>query len=263
MAQPLPTSPLSNTTPPPQPINWFKNGKPAEWSKIDNITLLAQADLLLFIAQMFAPPSAEMQNMLEIEVPDIKELLQKSGISEPNRLEEIFQQIRQQAQTINLDVWAGEYNRLFETNVACPINETGIIRRDKGVILADITGFYNAFGFKLSEEASEKADHLTGELEFVALLLVMLAQTQDEEALRITHNALSSFSFDHLGDWLPTFCERLTDTTFLPIYQHLAQLLQMAWSEIVAINHLPMPEREINELAEDDGTPYECSMVGD
>jgi TorA maturation chaperone TorD len=257
MTQPLPTSP--NTTPPPQPIKWLKNEKPAEWTKTDHITLLAQADLLLFIAQMFAPPSAELQKMLEIEVPDIKELLQKSGISEANRLEELFQQIRQQAQ--GLDTWAGEYNRLFETNVACSINETGIIRRDKGAILADIAGFYNAFGFKLSEEATEKVDHLTGELEFVAMLLVMLANTQDEEALRTTHHALSLFSFDHIGEWLPTFCERLTEATNLLIYQHLAQLLQGVWSEVVSINSLPIPEGEIMELPEDDGTPYECDMA--
>ncbi len=210
---------------------------------------------------MFAPPSAEMLNMLEIEVPDIKELLQKSGISEQSSLEELFQQIRDQAQIIDLDTWAGEYNRLFETNVACSINETGIIRRDKGVILADIAGFYNAFGFKLSEKATEKADHLTGELEFVALLLVMLAQTQDEEALRTTHHALSSFSFDHLGEWLPTFCERLTENTSLLIYQHLAKLLQGTWTEVVAINSLPIPEGEIMELPEDEGTPYECDMA--
>ncbi len=257
MTQPFPTSP--NTTPPPQPIKWFKNEKTAEWTKADSITLLAQADLLLFIAQMFAPPSAELQKMLEIEVPDIKELLQKSGISEPNRLEELFQQIRQQAQ--GLDTWAGEYNRLFETNVACSINETGIIRRDKGVILADITGFYNAFGFKLSEKATEKADHLTGELEFVAMLLVMLAQTQDEEALRTTHHALNSFSFDHIGEWLPMFCERLTEATSLSFYQHLAKLLQGVWNEVVAINSLPIPEEEMMELPEDDGTPYECDMA--
>ncbi|MCK5522814.1 MAG: molecular chaperone TorD family protein [Thiomargarita sp.] len=259
MTQPFPTSPLSNTTPPPQPIKWFKNEKTAEWTKADSITLLAQADLLLFIAQMFAPPSAELQKMLEIEVPDIKELLQKSGFSEPNRFEELFQQIRQQAQ--GLDTWAGEYNRLFETNVACPINETGIIRRDKGVILADITGFYHAFGFKLSEEATEKADHLTGELEFVAMLLVMLAQTQDEEALRTIHHALNSFSFDHIGEWLPMFCERLTEATSLPFYQHLAKLLQGVWNEVVAINSLPIPEGEMMELPEDEGTPYECDMA--
>lgn len=263
---------IPTTDTPPQPIKWFKDGtfplqQQVEWSKeeIDHLALLAQADLVFLIAQIFAPPSAEMRKMLEIEIPDIKELLDKSGLPEQDKdnLAEIYQQIRQQAQSLNLDTWAAEYNHLFEGNVACPINESGFIRRDKGVIIADIAGFYRAFGFELSKNASEKADHITGELEFIAMLLVMLAQAQDQEAKRTTHDALGSFSFDHLGEWLPTFCERLTETTALPIYQHLAQLLLGAWTGILSLNKLPMPDGDIQNLPEDDGTPYECGMAGD
>ncbi|OAD19155.1 cytoplasmic chaperone TorD family protein [Candidatus Thiomargarita nelsonii] len=260
--------PPIDISPSPQPIKWFKDGtfplqQQVEWSneEIDHLALLAQADLLFLIAQMFAPPSAEMQQMLEIEVPEIKKLLNNSSLAEPDNLAEIYQQIRQQAQSLNLETWTAEYNHLFEGNVACPINESGFIRRDKGVILADIAGFYHAFGFKLSEEASEKADHLTGELEFVAMLLVMLAQAPDQEARRTTHDALGSFSFDHLGEWLPTFCERLTETSTLQIYQQMAKLLLSAWTGILTLNQLPLPEGDIQNLPEDDGTPYECGMV--
>ena len=238
------------------------NGKPAEGQKPDSIALLAQADLLLLLAQIFAPPSAKMPVMQDIETLALEELLQKTGSSDPGHLREVFQQLRQLSKTTNIETWMGEYNRLFETNVACPINETGFIRRDKGVILADIAGFYKAFGFELSEAATEKADHLTGELEFFAMLLVMLAQAQDEEAQRTTYNALSAFSADHIGDWLPTFCERLTETTNLRFYQRLAELLQGVWSEVVTINGLPIPSGEITGLPEDSGTPYECGMVG-
>jgi TorA maturation chaperone TorD len=227
----------------PQPIKWFKGGmlqQQVEWSKeeIEHLALLAQADLLFLIAQMFTPPSAEMRQLLEIEVPDLNKLLHNSGIPESDNLAETYQQIRQQAQSLNLDVWAAEYKRLFEANVACPINESGFIRRDKGVILADIARFYRAFGFELTRNASEKVDHLTAELEFVAMLLVMLAQ--DQGATRTTHDALGSFSFDHLGEWLPTFCERLTETSSLQIYQQMAKLLLSAWSGI--LTQLPMPE---------------------
>jgi len=258
--------PTSDTSPAPQPIKWFKDGtfplqQQVEWSKeeIDHLALLAQADLLFLIAQMFAPPSAEMRKMLEIEVPDIKKLLQNSGLPEPDNIAETYQQIRQQV--LNLDTWAAEYNRLFEGNVACPINESGFIRRDKGVILADIAGFYRAFGLELSKNASEKVDHLTGELEFVAMLLVMLAQAPDQETTRTTHDALGSFSFDHLGEWLPTFCERLTETSTLPIYQNQAKLLLSAWTGVIRNNKLPLPEGDIQNLPEDDGTPYECDMA--
>lgn len=260
MTQSIQAYPLLNSSPLSPEVG---NEKLTEWLTTDSIALLAQADLLLLLAQLFAPPSAVKPVILDIEAVDIHDLLEKTGFSDPNPLQERFQQIRRQAEMTDLDSWMGEYNRLFETNVACPINETGIIRRDKGVILADISGFYNAFGFELSEDASEKADHLTGELEYIAMLLVMLTQTQDEEELRTTYNALSAFCADHIGDWLPTFCERLMETTDLLFYRQLAELLRDAWSEVTAINRLPIPDGEMMQLPEDDGTPYECGMAGD
>ncbi|OQY55906.1 MAG: hypothetical protein DRR08_13310 [Candidatus Parabeggiatoa sp. nov. 2] len=251
----------------PEPIQWFKE-KPPSPEQVEgfkentgNVALLAQADLLLLIAQMFAPPSDDLRFMLGIEVIDIQDLLHHSSLPESDTFAETYQQIRQQAQATSLNTWAEEYNRLFEASVACPINESGFIRRDKGAILADIAGFYRAFGFELSQEASEKADHLIGELEFIALLLVMLAKAQDQETTRTTYEGLSSFSFDHLGEWLPTFCERLTETTTLPIYQQKAKLLHGAWTSIVAANQLPKHEGEIENLPQDDGTPYECGMA--
>ncbi len=255
----------------PQPINWFKDGalpgplpEQAELTKteVGHLALLAQADLLFLIAQMFAPPSRNLQILLKIEVPDIKELLYKSKLPEPDNLAETYEQIRQEAQQLNLDTWIAEYNYLFEGNVTCPINESGYIRRDKGAILADIAGFYSAFGFKLSDDANEKVDHLTAELEFMAMLLVKLVQAPDEEnAARTTHDALGSFSFDHLGEWLPSFCEQITKTSTLVLYQDLAKLLFSAWNGILKVNQLPLPEGVSLNSPEDEGTPYECGMA--
>jgi len=220
-------------------IIWIKNETlppqgQVEWSKeeLEHLALLAQADLVFLIAQLFAPPSAEMQRLLEIEIPDIEKLLDKSML--PASFAERYQEIREQAQSLNLETWAAEYKHLFEGN-ACPINESGFIQRDKSVILAEIAEFYQAFGFE-----REKADHLTSELEFVAMLLVKLAQMK--ETKRTTHEALSSFIFHHLGKWLDTFCERLIETSTLPIYQEMAQLLLSAWSEIQTSNQLSTPE---------------------
>jgi len=201
--------------------------------------------------------------MLEKGVADLQELLHASNLPESDRLAEVFEQIRLQAQTLSLETWVEEYHRLFEGSVACPINESGFVRRDKGAVLSDIAGFYRAFGFSISQKTGEKADHLIGELEFVAILLIMLAMAKEPEKTRTTYEALSAFSFDHLDEWLPSFCDRLTQTTVLPIYQQLAQLLQSTWSGIVATNHLPHQERDMGELSEKDETPYECGMVDD
>ncbi|MCB2262075.1 MAG: molecular chaperone TorD family protein [Candidatus Thiosymbion ectosymbiont of Robbea hypermnestra] len=248
----------------PQPVRWFDeipSFPEYGLAERDHLSLYAQADLLQLIIRLFRLPSTETQTMLEKEVTDFQELLQCSDLPEADRLAESFQQIRLQAQTLSLETWVEEYHRLFEGSVACPINESGFIRRDKGAILSDIAGFYRAFGFGISQKTGEKADHLTGELEFVVMLLIMLAMTSEPETKRITHEALGAFSFDHLGEWLPSFCDCLTQTTVLPIYQQLAQLLQNTWSGIVATNHLPSQERELGTLPERDETPYECGLV--
>ena len=86
-----------NQSLPQEPIKWFKNGmleQQVEWSKKEKelLVLLAQADLLFLIAQLFAPPTAHLQEMLKIEIPDIKELLESSNL--PENLAEIYQQFR-------------------------------------------------------------------------------------------------------------------------------------------------------------------------
>jgi len=250
----------------PQPVQWFDKIPPSPeyvLAEKDQLALFAQADLLRLIIQLFSLPSTETQAMLRAGVPDLQELLHSSNLPNPDHLSEVFQQIRLQAQTLSLETWVEEYHRLFEGSVACPINESGFIRRDKGAILSDITGFYRAFGFDISRKTGEKADHLIGELEFVVILLIMLAMSPEPETARTTHQALSTFSFDHLGEWLPSFCDCLTQTTVLPIYRQLAQLLRGTWSGIVATNHLPRREGDIGGLSENDGTPYECGMVDD
>jgi len=226
------------------------------------ISLLAQADLLLLTAQWFTPPSIMRPKLLAMELSEMEDLLSQSEISEPVTLKEIFRQAQHEAQFLSLDVWLSEYNRLFDCNVPCPLNESGFVRRDKGAILADIAGFYRAFGLQLAEEAREKVDHLVCELEFSAMLLVMLAKTSESEKLMVTYEALATFSVDHVNEWLGDFCQRLEEMTRLPIYQHLANLLRGVWLGILKVHHLPLIQERMIEIKEELGTPYECDMGG-
>jgi TorA maturation chaperone TorD len=231
----------------------------------DNVTFLAQADLVVLLMQMMMPPSVHVKGMFD-DVTDIDEMLEYSNLPNPHQLAELFQQIRIHGQATQLDIWEQEYNRLFEGNVLCPINETGFVRRERGAILADIAGFYQAFGFQLSDTAKDKVDHLRCELEFVALLLIMLAKAQEEaltEGFTVTQEALAAFTFDHLGEWLDAFCERLQELTVLPYYQQVAQFLTQSWAGLVSLHQLPMPTGVGVEktLADREETPYECGMV--
>lgn len=68
--------------------------------------------------------------------------------------------------------------------------------------MADVAGFYRAFGFQVT---GERPDHLVPELEFVALLLVKEAHATlsgDHDASQVCRDARLKFVREHLGLWL-------------------------------------------------------------
>jgi len=81
--------------------------------------------------------------------------------------------------------------------------------------LADIAGFYHAFGLEPNRRHPRRADHVALELEFVSLLLEKLATvgdgTQAEEHTRIARAALAAFLEDHLTTWVPIFGQRVAE----------------------------------------------------
>jgi len=202
---------------------------------------LAHADLLLWLARWLQPPAADPPPLLM--AADQDSLLSAAGFRDHCRdLRQAIELIESERRSTPPNAWAGEHNRLFEAGILCPINEAAYLRRDKGAILADINGFYCAFGFEPTPGRGERADHLACELEFAAMLLVMMAQArrQRRPLERITTGkALHAFAADHLDAWLGLFCANLQNTTRLPLYQHLADLLNTAWEAIVAADDLP------------------------
>ncbi|MBI3960070.1 MAG: molecular chaperone TorD family protein, partial [Chloroflexi bacterium] len=78
--------------------------------------------------------------------------------------------------------------------------------------LADLGGFYRAFGFGLGAEVRERPDHIAVELEFMHILTLKetyaLMGGRHEEAA-ICHEAQTSFLADHLAHWLPLFAQSL------------------------------------------------------
>jgi putative dimethyl sulfoxide reductase chaperone len=107
-----------------------------------------------------------------------------------------------------------EYSRLFIGTAATPLHETayGPPRLTTAAELADIQGFYRAFGFELSEATPDMADHLGAELEFHAALLVKLAWASSEglrEPQEVTAGAVAAFLDAHLGRWTATLADWL------------------------------------------------------
>ncbi|MBF0308317.1 MAG: molecular chaperone TorD family protein [Magnetococcales bacterium] len=105
---------------------------------------------------------------------------------------------------------AGEHIRLFTAKGVCSLHETayGDGRRMGGqpVELADIGGFYKAFGLEPSPAQPDLPDHLCMELEFYSLVLVKQAYALAEgwsEQAEIAAQAGEKFLVEHLGRWIP------------------------------------------------------------
>jgi len=121
---------------------------------------------------------------------------------------------------------AGDFVRLFDGEVRCPPYE-GSYEADPfrhARQMADVAGFYRAFGAAVS---GERPDHAGAELEFLSFLAarrVAALVAGEDEAAEVCLRAEDSFLLDHLGRWFPTFCRSVVRETTSPFYAALARL---------------------------------------
>jgi TorA maturation chaperone TorD len=132
-----------------------------------------------------------------------------------------------------------EYERVFGVvfSKECPPYETeyhtttDVFFRSQQ--LADIAGFYRAFGLDVSDVAPERVDHLTLELEFMAFLLLKkrLALTSTDgnphaaEQSGVCEDAQRNFFRDHLAWWVPSFVAGLRRKADGDFYGAIGQVL--------------------------------------
>ncbi len=117
--------------------------------------------------------------------------------------------------------------RLFDRG-DCPPYESSH-RRDidpqKDVVMADVAGFYTAFGLK---PKGELPDHIVSELEFMALLSVKESRALlmgEDEGLEVVRSAQVKFMEDHLGRWVAAFRDDVHAKSAVDLYPLLADLL--------------------------------------
>ena len=141
--------------------------------------------------------------------------------------------------------------------------------------LADVAGFYRAFGVEPDTTRPERHDHVALELEFVALALsrqrTAMLRGHHEQA-DVCRDALAKFLRDHLVWWLPTFgrclehrIERLlTDGCDGAVAEHLKDFLGVAlflraWVAIERIACNVEPSRQMIAPQVDAGLMELCS----
>jgi nitrate reductase assembly molybdenum cofactor insertion protein NarJ len=143
-----------------------------------------------------------------------------------------------------LQTLQSDYIKIFDIGKSVnPLYETEYGRNrilSKGTELADIAGFYKAFGLELTH--SDMQDHISMELEFYFHLLLkqaFCAENQDSDGSEIVYNARKSFMESHLGRFGKCIAERLDvreNEYFSSIFNWISMLVEI---ECLAIDVQP------------------------
>jgi DMSO reductase family type II enzyme chaperone len=159
---------------------------------------------------------------------------------------------------------AERYVALFDRQVACPPYEGayGLPQMSgKAMQLADIAGFYMAFGMTAAGRQPDADDHIGAELEFMGALALKEAWALAEghvDNAGIARDAQRAFLDEHLGRWGDAFAARVVDAAPPGLYASAARLLR-AWlsEECVLLSIVPRP---LEARAGEDEAPLTCPM---
>ena len=137
-----------------------------------------------------------------------------------------------------VDEFRHQYMQLFPPIASqdAPGYETGY--RGEGVfqqsaLMADIAAFYRAHGLRAGGSERERPDHITVELEFMAVVAkkeALALGAADSENASICRETGALFLTDHLGCWGPAFGRRATAVSTSDWYRALGELLAL-WIE--------------------------------
>ncbi|MFT4947604.1 MAG: DMSO reductase family type II enzyme chaperone [Natronomonas sp.] len=78
--------------------------------------------------------------------------------------------------------------------------------------LADINGFYEAFGLSVAEDKNDRGDHICFQLEFLSHLCLRearLREAGDDRGVRVVGDAQRQFIEDHVGRWFWRFTDEV------------------------------------------------------
>jgi DMSO reductase family type II enzyme chaperone len=150
----------------------------------------------------------------------------------PAALREALHRLADAASDAVAGAVAGEHVALFQREVRCPPYEGAYGPAQMGgkvALLADVAGFYRAFGLEPAEGQPEVEDHVAAELEFMSALALKEAWALAEdhgEGLAVTRDGQRSFLGDHLARWGGVFAARLAATAAPGLYPAVAALLE-------------------------------------
>ena len=194
---------------------------------------LASAALYRMLALAFSNPEPGLLRSIIRECGGLKIALARGAL--PAHFARSLKDVDREWRAVTIEQLTAEYSRLFLGAGLVPLREggfgDGMRFAGQPVDIADISGFYLAFGFVLPDSAANPPDHLGAELEFMSLLHLKLAlalQRGRPEHARVTRSAMAAFLQDHLGRWAEPFAAALAERGAAPAYRATGRLLACA-----------------------------------
>lgn len=191
--------------------------------------ILATAEVYGIISSAFKYPEDDLMDYLRNSVGELAEAMELLSY-EPETIENGMA-----FANTGLKIDAGEvrhsFNEFYTGRKQASMDEseydTAIFYRYQRI--ADIAGFYGAFGFEISEEAHMRPDFIGTELEFMCLLLLKRAYAVEQgwnEQVEVCLDAERKFFSEHMEWWIPKLCETIRGASNCEFYRLLSNFLE-------------------------------------
>lgn len=192
--------------------------------------LEARVVLYQHLSMAFLEPSEELAGMVS-DGTFLAHLTMARAALEADAHDDAFT-VPTDLASVTLEDLRAQYRSTFETPECAPYETHHITPQVflDAHVLADIAAFYSAFGFEISPELRIRPDHMSVQLEFLYLLVLKeayaLTNGLGESPALVARDARSKFLSDHVGRWMPRFCEQLAERFPHTFYGRIAAVLQ-------------------------------------
>ncbi|MDA8215874.1 MAG: molecular chaperone TorD family protein [Nitrospiraceae bacterium] len=178
----------------------------------------------------FSYPEEKNWIIIERILSESQNLFDGEMLENVGAFKEYFAKSRQKIEDME-----SEYLSIFDVGGKISPYETEYLTEKisrKPFELSDIAGFYNAFGFVVNENISNKeaVDHISVELEFMAILALKeeyARVNKHEENLQITQDARMKFLREHLAKWGFSYCHKMNGLEGAEFYKSLGIIMEV------------------------------------
>ena len=223
----------------------------------------ARANLYRFLSLAFAYPTADIHKELTLGLEPARVAARLIS----GETGDLADAAASQIEALERKGLAAGYRKTFTLSASpdCPLNECAYSAKhvfQEVQDLADIAGFYTAFGLEI---AGERPDELAAELEFCALLALKEGIARErglrDQAL-VCREGSRLFLHDHLGRWAENIGRRIELLAPDTPYAALGRLLAaFAGHDVAALRAGPVnPYQDVPNpppTIDDDGCPAE------